>query len=134
MCAILSLETVMANVLSSDHNLFGTVRRLSSRPRAFWQRVSEGLAVSELWRQFLTDARVSYSLYSREVDWESFDEEPRTRRAMHIARSLFWALLMKLSPPRRVFLMIALLFTLVALSGAQPFGWPREVHILLAAG
>ena len=53
---------------------------------------------------------------------------------MKIGHSLFWALLLKLSPPRRLFLMIALLFTLVALFGAKLFGWPREVHILLAAG
>lgn len=124
----------MANPTSADRGRFGGPRRLSLRLRDFWQQVSDGIEIGELWRQFQADARASYSLYSREVDWESLPKESRFRRGVRIARLLFWALLMKLSPPRRVFLMIALLFTVVALSGALPLGGPREIHILLAAG
>ena len=100
----------------------------------FWRRVSDGLAIGELWRQFEADARASYSLYSRDVDWESLPKESRVRRGARIARLLFWAMVMKLSPPRRVFLIIALLLTLTAVSGLQPFGWPQALHVLLAAG
>jgi serine phosphatase RsbU (regulator of sigma subunit) len=124
----------MANPTSADRGRFGGARCLSSRLRAFWQRVSDGLAIGELWRQFQADARASYSLYARDVDWESLPKESRVRRGVRIARLLFWALLMKLSPPRRVFLMIALLLTLTAVFGFRPLGWPRELHILLAAG
>jgi len=120
----------MANPPSPDRRPPKPIRRLLD----FWQRVSDGLAVSELWRQFQADARASYSLYSRDVDWESLQKEPRLRRGGKIARLLFWALLMKLSPPRRVLLVIALLLTLTAVSGLQPFGWPQAVHVLLAAG
>ena len=31
----------------------------------FWQRVTEGLEVSQLWSQFETEARTSYRLYSQ---------------------------------------------------------------------
>lgn len=131
-CAI--LKSLVATSPTSDHGPLAGVLRVFSRLNAFWQRISEGREIGELWRQFHSEARASYSLYSREVDWESFGKERHGRRAIHIARSLFWALLMKLSPPRRIFLIIALLLTLVALSGAQPFDWPREGFIFLAAG
>ncbi|MGD0014941.1 MAG: PP2C family protein-serine/threonine phosphatase [Bryobacteraceae bacterium] len=124
----------MAKPASADRARFGGARRRWLHLRDFWQRVSDGLAIGELWRQFEADARASYSLYSREVDWESLPKKSHFRRGVGIARLLFWALLMKLSPPRRVFLVIALLLTLTAVSGLQPFGWPQAVHVLLAAG
>ncbi len=40
------------------------------RAHAFWQRVTEGIELQELWKQFVAEARVSYSLYSSEVELE----------------------------------------------------------------
>lgn len=108
--------------------------RALSRLRSFWRQLSEGRDLGELWRQFHSEARASYSLYARDIDWESMDKARHGRRALHIARSLFWALLLKLSPPRRIVLMIALVFTAVALSSAQPYGVPQPHFILLSAG
>ena len=93
--------------------------RLIRRIQEFWQRVTEGIAVQELWSQFRSEARVSYSLYSREIDWEALSKESRRRRFWHATKALFWALLMKLSPARRVFLLIALFFAIVALLNSQ---------------
>jgi len=45
--------------------------RFVHRIEEFWQRVTEGIAVQELWSQFRSEARASYSLYTREIDWES---------------------------------------------------------------
>jgi sigma-B regulation protein RsbU (phosphoserine phosphatase) len=96
--------------------------------------VSDGLELGELWRRFRADARASYSLYSREVDWESAPGERRFRRGRRIACSLFGAMLMKLSPPRRILLLIALGFALVAISGVWLYGLPREAYVLLSTG
>ena len=93
--------------------------RLIRRIQEFWQRVTEGIAVQELWSQFRSEARASYSLYSREIDWEALSKESRRRRFWHATKALFWALLMKLSPARRVFLLIALLFAIIALLNSQ---------------
>ena len=81
--------------------------RVGKRIRDFWQRVTEGIAVQVLWSQFMAEARASYRLYSREVDWEALRKETRGRRFRKITNALFWAMLMKLSPARRVFLLIA---------------------------
>src|ERR1700733_8307431 len=35
----------------------------------FWTRVTNGLAIDQLWRQFRSEASEGYGLYSREVDW-----------------------------------------------------------------
>jgi len=87
---------------------------LMDRLRHFWQRVSEGRQIDDLWSQFVADARATYGFYDRDVDWEEIHKLPGWRRPLHVARQFFWALLMKMSPARRVLLLIA--FVLLALS------------------
>jgi len=81
--------------------------RRSGRLREFWDRVTEGIQISDLWTQFQTEARSSYGLYSREVDWEEIQKKRKWRRPFHAAWALFYVLLMKLSPARRVLLLAA---------------------------
>jgi phosphoserine phosphatase RsbU/P len=84
------------------------------RARYFWQRVSEGRQIDDLWVQFVADARSSYGFYVRDVDWEEIHKLPRWRQPLHVARQFFWALLLKMSPARRVLLLIA--FAMLAMS------------------
>jgi len=82
--------------------------RLKGNARQFWHRVSEGLAVNQLWSQFAKDARSSYRLYSAGLD--HLQAEPsRFRRGWQIAKAMFWAILEKLTPARRVLLLLALI-------------------------
>jgi len=78
------------------------------RTRGFWQRVSEGSDIDDLWSQFTADARASYGFYGKDVNWEEVEALPHWRRPFFIAKQFFWALLMKLSPARRVLLLVAL--------------------------
>jgi len=82
--------------------------RFRERLQNFWQRVSEGRQIDDLWTQFVADARASYGFYGRDVDWEQIQELSRWRRPLHVARQFFWALLLKMTPARRVLLLIAL--------------------------
>src|SRR5437588_5571534 len=84
------------------------------RLRHFWQRVSEGRQLDDLWSQFAADARSSYGFYDRDVDWEEIHKLSPWRRPLHVARQFFWALLLKMSPSRRVLLLLA--FVMLALS------------------
>ena len=81
----------------------------------FWFRISEGRALDDLWSQFVADAHASYGFYGKDVDWEEVEKLSHWRRPFHIARQFFWALMLKLSPARRLLLVIAL--TLLVLSG-----------------
>jgi serine phosphatase RsbU (regulator of sigma subunit) len=100
-------------------SLGGIIMRIGKRIEGFWQRVTEGIAVQVLWSQFMSEARASYSLYAREIDWEALRKETPGRRFRKTTSAFFWALLMKLSPARRVFLLIALFFAIVALTRSQ---------------
>src|SRR5712692_4765595 len=86
--------------------------RLKGRVRQFWYRVSEGLAIDQLWSQFEKDARSSYRLYS--VGLDNLEAQPsRIRRGRQIATALFWAILEKLTPARRVLLLAALVLLFI---------------------
>ncbi|HUB18230.1 MAG TPA: PP2C family protein-serine/threonine phosphatase [Acidobacteriaceae bacterium] len=79
----------------------------------FWHRVTEGMQLDQLWKQFHTDARTSYRLYSQEVDATRGAGLPQGRRFLEVAKQFFWAFLEKLSPARRVLLLLALVLTFV---------------------
>ncbi len=82
--------------------------------RSFWERVTEGLAIDQLWGQFVSEAKASYGLYSRDVDWDDIRRERRkVKRFLRGAWAVFQAMLMKLSPARRVLLLIALVLIIV---------------------
>jgi serine phosphatase RsbU (regulator of sigma subunit) len=81
---------------------------MARKLRDFWQKISEGIAIQQLWAQFRADARSSYQFYSKEVDRAPLAGESRWKRFWRISRGLFWAMMMKLSPVRRVLLLIAL--------------------------
>ena len=82
--------------------------RIGTHVRNFWQRVSEGRQIDDLWTQFAADARASYGFYGSDVDWEQIKKLPPWRRPLQIAKQFFWALLLKMTPARRVLLLFAL--------------------------
>jgi phosphoserine phosphatase RsbU/P len=79
----------------------------------FWTRLSDGIAVQQLWAQLHGEARSSYRLYSREVDLERGQNESRYQRTKRIAIAFFWAMVSKLSPARRVLFVLSLLMMVV---------------------
>ena len=88
--------------------------RFSARVRNFWQRVSEGRQIEDLWSQFAADARASYGFYGSDVDWDEIKKLPHWRRPLHVAKEFFWALLLKLTPARRVLLLSALVMLILS--------------------
>lgn len=80
----------------------------SGRVRGYWERVTEGRQLDQLWGQMKADARATYSFYSREVDWEAMGKRNDLKRPFRIAWAFFMAMLMKLTPARRVALLLAI--------------------------
>jgi len=99
--------------------------RLSSTPRPpfsvrlqrFWQRVTDGLELSQLWSQFENETRASYRLYSKDVAAKTPEGLTRRGHRVHVVREFFWAVVEKLSPARRVLLLLALIMLLIPHSG-----------------
>ncbi len=83
----------------------------------FWNRVTEGRNVDQLWSQFQADARASYRLYSKEVDVSREAGVPKGKHFLGIVTQFFWAIIEKLTPARRVLLLIAL--ALIILPGGE---------------
>jgi len=88
-----------------------------SRLSNFWQRVSEGRRIYDLWSQFAADARSSYGFYGKDVDWDEVNRLPYWKRPFPVAKQLFWAMMNQLTPARRVLLLVAL--ALLVISGFQ---------------
>ena len=91
---------------------------MRDRARHFWERVTEGLELEQLWGEFKSEARTSYRLYARDVDAKGID---RTQKHgwWAVCKEFFWAFLMKLSPARRVLLLIALVLLFVPAARVQ---------------
>jgi phosphoserine phosphatase RsbU/P len=87
------------------------------RAKQFWQRVTEGMELNQLWIQFRKDAHSSYRLYSQEVDPTRTEGISRSNHFFRLASQFFWAIVEKLTPARRVLLLIALV--LVFLPGGE---------------
>jgi phosphoserine phosphatase RsbU/P len=64
------------------------------------------MELAQLWAQFKNETQTGYLLYSREVDRDSLAGATRGQRFRKIAVSFFWAVLTKLSPARRIILLL----------------------------
>lgn len=96
----------------------------TQRVNQFWRRVTEGLALNQLWSQFQADARASYHLYSRNVDFSRPQGVRGGRHFWSLIRQFFWAILDQLTPARRVILLLALI--LLIFTGT--FNWGKNTY------
>jgi sigma-B regulation protein RsbU (phosphoserine phosphatase) len=95
----------------------------------FWQRVTEGLELGELWKQFHADARASYRLYRRDFDARS-PRESRKHNFFQTAQEFAWALLEKLTPARRILLLFGVVLLVFPAGGFSYHGKAGEVEVV----
>ena len=74
----------------------------------YWERITEGLEISQLWKQFKTDTQSSFRFYQRDFNARS-PHEGRRHDFLHTIQEFTWAILEKLSPARRVLLLLSIL-------------------------
>jgi len=86
--------------------------------QSFWERVTEGMALEQLWTQFKNEAQTTYRFYSRELP-TTVGVAPGTswQRCKAISSAFFWSVMNKLSPARRLLL----------LAGVVMLVWPLEL-------
>ncbi len=107
----------------------------SSRPglktqlRQFWQQVTDGLELNQLWTQFHTEARASYRLYQRDYRTRA-QQETQPRGFFHTALEFLWAILEKLSPARRVLLLLGIVFLIFPGGEFSHTGKSGEVEVV----
>jgi phosphoserine phosphatase RsbU/P len=101
-----------------------------TRLNNFWHRVTDGLEVSQLWSQFESEARTSYRLYSKDVAAKTPDGLTDRGRHIHIVKEFFWAVFEKLSPARRVLLLLALILLIIPHGGFDYTGHSGKVYAI----
>jgi len=110
--------------------------RKNQRPRGldnldrFWQRVTAGLELTELWSQFKRDAQSGYKFYQRDFDLEEVSGQPRGRAFVQRLKAFMWAVLEKLTPARRVLLLIGVVLLVLPSGGVQFHRGTHDVQIV----
>jgi sigma-B regulation protein RsbU (phosphoserine phosphatase) len=105
-----------------------SVAGVAGRGGHLWERITDGMALNQLWAEFKAEAQAGFKFYSRDVDWASFERKSKWERRVYAGRALAWALLMKLAPSRRVFLLWVLSLVLIAV-----FAGNSELGLLAAS-
>ena len=85
----------------------------------FWQRVSAGMELSELWSQFMRDAQSGYKFYQRDFTVEDVPGRPKGREFFEKLKAFMWALLEKLTPTRRILLLIGVVLLVLPSGGVH---------------
>lgn len=103
--------------------------KFSEQLNRFWVRVTEGLEIGQLWKQFHADARSSYRLYSRDFQARAPQENQRPS-FFQTAQEFAWAILEKLTPARRVLLLLGVVLLIFPGGGFSYHGKAGEVEVV----
>jgi phosphoserine phosphatase RsbU/P len=96
--------------------------RFFKRVENFMERVTEGMEIDQLWAQLRKDAKSGFQLYTREIDFKPASQRS-PRDWFQVVRSFFWAVVMKLSPSKRVVLIIGLILLLLPWGSVNGGAW-----------
>ena len=107
------------------------IRRAIWRSQDGWRRLTAGMELDDLWSQFKSEAEASARPFKQEVDRRA-DQVRSWKQPFKIFAAIFSSILKKLSPPRRVFLLITLILAVFSIVGLEVLVFTREVELLLA--
>jgi len=99
-----------------------------ARLRAFWQRTSEGLSAHQLWAQFRRETRSSLSLYSAETGRNLSEEWSARKGRGRVLMAVAGAMFDRLTPARRVLLLLALLLLIPGFDYTVGDRWQVSFH------
>ena len=97
-----------------------------------WHRLTDGLEIDALWLQFKSEAHESTRLYRQDAALHSAASTYTWKRPFRMFAALFRAILYKLSPARRVFLLAILVLASLSLAGIEFLLITRQVEFLTA--
>jgi serine phosphatase RsbU (regulator of sigma subunit) len=96
----------------------------------FWQRVTAGMELTELWSQFKRDAQSGYKFYQRDFDLEDVPGQPKGRAFVQRLKGFMWAVLEKLTPARRILLLIGVILLILPSGGVQFQNGTHDVQLV----
>jgi hypothetical protein len=99
----IALDSGLTKIKKSFYGLSTRTRRALWRSKDGWNRLTAGMELEELWVQFKTEASESSQLYRQDVSGRAETREQSWKQPFKIFGTLFWSVLKKLSPARRLF-------------------------------
>jgi phosphoserine phosphatase RsbU/P len=125
------LAPKLAKLRQSARNLKSQVRRAVWRSQDGWRRISAGMEIDDLWSQFKAEAEASSRPFRQDVDQRK-DQQKSWKRPFKIFAAISSSILKKLSPPRRIFLVLTIILAALSLVGFEFLIFTREVELLVA--
>jgi phosphoserine phosphatase RsbU/P len=125
------LAPKLAKIRQSAHNVKSQVRRAVWRSQDGWRRISAGMEIEDLWSQFKAEAEASARPFRQDVDQRK-DQQKSWKQPFKIFAAICSSILKKLSPPRRILLLLTVILAALSLVGFEFLIFTREVELLLA--
>ena len=108
------------------------MQRIVWQIRYGWHRLTDGLELQALWLQFKAEAEASTRPYRQDVALAPLESEKSSTRPFKLFRALFVAILAKLSPARRVFLLAILFVATLSIMGVEFLFITKQMEFLIA--
>jgi phosphoserine phosphatase RsbU/P len=107
-------------------------RHILWNSKAGWYRLTAGMEINELWTQFKLEAGESSRLYKQDVTQHAGQSVRSWKRPFKIIGYLFSSILDKLSPARRLFLLLNVVLAFLAVINFHFLILTQEIEFLLA--
>jgi phosphoserine phosphatase RsbU/P len=130
----LALDSASTKIKNSFYRLRAITRRTWWHSIDGWRQLTAGIEIEELWTQFKTEVGESSRLYKQDVDERAGLREQSWKQPFKIFGTLFWSILRKLSPARRLFLVLTMVLAVLSVIGFHFFFFTREIEFILAFG
>ena len=128
----IALDSGLTKIKQSFYGLRARTRRALWHTKDGWSRLTAGMEIEELWAQFKTEASESSRLYKQDVSERAGGSEQSWKRPFKIFGTLFWSILKKLSPARRLFLLLTMVLAFLSVIGFHFLFLTQELEFGLA--
>lgn len=130
------LKKIAGNAAGGVKRTYSTARmewrRARWQTRDSWHHLTNGLELNELWSQFKSEAQASTRLYKQDANLPERPAQRSWKQPFRVAAALFLAILAKLSPARRVFLLATLIVAVLAAVGFEFLFITKQVEFVIA--
>jgi phosphoserine phosphatase RsbU/P len=127
-----AIRAILSKIRNSFYGIRVAVRHTLWRSKDGWYRLTAGMEINELWTQFKLEAGESSRLYKQDFSQRAGQSEGSWKRPFKIIAYLFTSVLNKLSPARRLFLLLNVSLAFLAVINFHFLIITQEIEFLLA--
>jgi sigma-B regulation protein RsbU (phosphoserine phosphatase) len=107
-------------------------RRVFWKSKNGWRHLTSGMEIEELWTQFKAEATESSRLYEQDLSAGAGKRGKSWKRPLRVLKALFSSVLRKLSPARRMFLLLTIILAFLSVIGFHFLLLTQQLEFLIA--